>query len=466
MVKRQARRNLLDFARVTMLDYSPNWHHRLLARYLDDWIAGRIRRLAITMPPGHGKSELVSRRAPAFIFGRNPNARIIAASHTLELAQTMSEDVQEIMDTPDYLELFGRRLPSTAEAARRTLSFFRVAGGRGYYRAAGIGVGISGMRFTHGIIDDPIKDDEAVSPTNREKAWRWYAKVFHTRQARHASILITMTRWHRDDLLGRILKQATEQNSEEWTVLNLPALRPPERTHPEDPRQEGEALWPWFRSEVELERIKKLDRHAFAALYQQAPGDAGGSEWPGSYFGPWIWCEPDDWPESFDVRAIAIDPSMGKGDRHGDYSAIVYVGLKNGLIYVDADLERRPPHEIVRDALGMVMRYKPQYIGIESNGFQEMLLAEFRRQAGGRLTDYVAGVPLSAIPNKEAKTLRIRRLGHAIVDRLLRFKRDCQGCHLLVDQLMDFPNGDHDDGPDALEMAIRLPSISRIGAMT
>jgi len=460
-----ARSNLLDFTRFTKRDFLVNWHHVIMAEYLQRLQRGRITRLLITMPPRHGKSELSTRRLAAYALGRNPDEQIMGCSYASDLANRMNRDVQRIIDTPNYHSLFpGTRLSgrNVAHSAFgnwiRTSDFFEVVDHLGSYRSAGVGGGIAGMGFTLGIVDDPIKNrEEADSPTIRQKVWDWWTNDFFPRRQAGARILVTMTRWHRDDLVGRLLKMAQEQDAEQWTVLNLPGLRPTTSTHPDDPRQEGEALWPEFMSAAEHLRAKRLDRHSYAALYDQNPGEAAGSEWPASYFGPWIWCEPEQWPNAFQLRIVAVDPSKGKSDKHGDYSAIVFIGVRAGLIYVDASLERRPPHEIVRDTLAMTIKYKPHFLGIEGNQFQELLVHEFEQQCGQRFTDQI-GIHATPMFNQISKEVRIRRLGPYIVNRELRFKRSSPGCHLLVDQLMDFPNAEHDDGPDALEMAIRLPS--------
>ncbi len=456
----QARSNLLDFTRFTKRDFLTNWHHALMATELDKLQRGAIRRLIVTMPPRHGKSELSTRRLAAYALGRNPDEQIIGCSYSADLATRMSRDVQRVMDTDAYRALFpASRLPDSKQFRGyvRTADFFEVGGHTGSYRSAGVGGGIAGMGFTLGIVDDPIKNrEDANSPTIRKKIQDWWSNDFFTRKQAGARILVTMTRWHRDDLVGWLLKMMQEQDAEQWSVLNLPGIRPTALTHASDPRQEGEALWPSFMTVAEHGRAKRLDRHAYAALYDQNPGEAGGTEWPASYFGPWIWCDPEDWPSEFDLRIIAVDPSKGKKDKKGDYSAIVFLGVKNGLLYVDCSMERRPPHEIVRHTIDMCIKYRPHMLGIEGNQFQELLVDEFERACGQRFTQHI-GIHATPMFNQIKKDTRIRRLGHYIVNRELRFKRDCPGNHLLVDQLMDFPNAEHDDGPDALEMAERLP---------
>jgi len=413
----------------------------------------------VFMPPQHGKSELVSRSLPAFLLGRNPDAKVMGCSHTAELSHAMNRDVQRRMETDAYRALYpAARLPGRGSAYKRTNDLFEVEGHRGYLRSAGVGGAITGMGFGWGVIDDPFKSrEEADSPRYRQKIWDWYSNDFYTRRGTDARILLTHTRWHRDDLAGRLLRQAADRDSDQWTVLSLPAVRGDgEPTHPADPRQPGEALWPDFMPIEELDKAKAQDIKAFAALYQQDPAEGSGAEWDESHFGPWIWCAPEDWkPETFVLRSLAVDPSKGKSDKQGDYSAIVFVGVgHNGLVYVDADLERRPPHRICTDTLRICQEKKPDYVGFEANQFQELLVHEFERLAGKQ---FAMQWPVYQINNHVNKLMRIRRLGAYLANRTLRFKSDSPGCHLLVDQLRDFPLADHDDGPDALEMAIRLP---------
>ncbi len=461
-----ARSNLLDFTRFTKRDFLVNWHHALMARDLDRLYRGEITRLLITMPPRHSKSELSTRRLSAYALGRNPDEQIMGCSYSADLANRMNRDVQRIIDSPAYRDVFPATRLSDRRMFRetvRTADFFEIVGRHGSYRSAGVGGGIAGMGFTLGIVDDPIKNrEEADSPTVRQKVWDWWTNDFFPRRQGNARILVTMTRWHRDDLVGRLVKAMQEQDSEQWHILNLPGTRPTALTHPEDPREEGEALWPYFMDAAAHARTKRLDRHAYAALYDQNPGEAGGSEWPASYFGPWIWCDDEDWPVTFDWSVVAVDPSKGKSDKHGDYSAIVFVGVKNRALYVDADLERRPPHKIVRDAMEMCVKYGPGCLKVESNQFQELMIDFFQDEWASRYPNWQ--LPVEPVENTENKIVRIRRLGRYIVNRDLRFKKSSPGCHILVDQLMDFPNAEHDDGPDALEMAVRLPA--EIGAET
>ncbi|MBZ0293356.1 MAG: terminase family protein, partial [Anaerolineae bacterium] len=159
------RRTLLDFIRYTKPDYQVNWHHRLICNYLDRFIARDIENLMLFMPPRHGKSEIVSRRLPAYILGKMPDSEIIANSYSADLASRMNRDVQRIIDSLEYRELFpetqlfGRNVRTIADGSYlRNSDIFEVVGKRGVYRSAGVGGGIVGMGFHYGIIDDPIKN--------------------------------------------------------------------------------------------------------------------------------------------------------------------------------------------------------------------------------------------------------------------------------------------------------------------
>lgn len=175
--------------------------------------------------------------------------------------------------------------------------------------------------------------------------------------------------------------------------------------------------------------------------------DQEGVEWPGEYWGDWLIVPPASLPiDRMQCRVIAVDPSLGK--ERGDYSAIVALGVADGLLWIEADLARRPPDQILRDTLVLADRWRPHAIGIESVAFQNVLCAELNRLGGCRWSIY-------EIRPDGAKDVRIRRLTPFITRRELRIA-DTAGGRLLEQQLRTWPSGDHDDGPDALEMAMRL----------
>jgi len=469
--RQQAQTNLMDFTEYTKPDYSANWHHRELARMLDLVAMRKCPRLMVFMPPQHGKSELVSRRFPAFLLGRNPDMRLIGCSHTNDLAVSMNRDVQRIMTSDAYARVFPgvtlndrwvRRV--TRMQARRTLDFFEIPGYRGSLRSAGVGNSIAGNPADGAIIDDPFgKREDADSPVMRQRVWDWYANDLYSRLSAKAWIVLTHTRWHRDDLAGRLLRKMADRSADQWKVLCLPAvLDDGAAADPCDERRPGgeawpeKVLWPQFKSAADLEIVRQQDAKAYAALYQQDPTDASMAEWAPECFGDWIWVQPEKWPRQFDLRVVCVDASKGRSDKQGDYCAIVFLGVgRDKLLYVDAILDRIVLDQIVRKIVVFCDEKKPDFVGIEAEQFQELLVHEFRRQCGPQYATRwsIYKMMTGGIP----KIARIRRLSQYVINRELRFKADSPGCRLLVDQLMDFPLADHDDGPDALEMCTRLP---------
>lgn len=280
-----ARRSLLSFTSYTRPDYEINWHHRLVAQKLDDVLAGKCRRLMIFEPPQNGKSEQVSRRFPAYAFGKKPNLRIIACSYSDSLAQDMSRDVQKIMATPEYATLFpNSRLAESRDNEKRTQGQFDVVGGTGYYIASGIMGSITGKTSDIGIIDDPIKNRaEAESEVFRDRVWDQYTSAFATRQfGSNGAIIICLTRWHEDDLAGRLLKRAAENpEADQWDVISLPAIAEVADSH----RQIGDALWPEKYPLKELaSRRAGLGAYDWSALYQQRPAPTGGGLFKEEWF--------------------------------------------------------------------------------------------------------------------------------------------------------------------------------------
>jgi predicted phage terminase large subunit-like protein len=274
-----ATESLLAFTLHTKPDYQVNWHHRVICGQLDRFVAGDIRNLMIFTSPRHGKSELVSRRLPAYLLGRHPDDPIIACSYSADLASRMNRDVQRIIDDALYhtlfpaTQLYGANVRTTAQGTYlRNSDIFEIVGRAGAYRSAGVGGGIMGMGFKWGIIDDPIKSQkEADSATFRESIWEWYTSTFWTRQEKDARKLLTLTRWHEDDLAGRLLDLArADPAADQWEVLCLPAICE-DPSAPYEQRQIGEALWPEKYGLAFFAAAKANNPRQFAAIHQQSP---------------------------------------------------------------------------------------------------------------------------------------------------------------------------------------------------
>ena len=475
--RRRARERLIDFTTYTKPDYEVGWHHEVLGDFLDRFARREVRRGMIFMPPQHGKSELVSRRLPARLFGEQPGAKVIAASYAATLASAMNRDVKKIMDGARYRRLYpntrlGGKNVRALEGTQplRNSDEFEILDGDGnftggHYRCAGVGGGITGKPMDYGLIDDPIKGrEQADSPAWREMVWGWYNGDFLSRCHGETSILICSTRWNLDDLPGRLLKQMVEDpKADQWEVLCLPAIC--ENPAPYDRRQVGEALWPSRHPLASLEAKRAASLYDWDSLYQQRPRSAGSVEWPDTYFdGPGFWFE--DWPANneLELRVVTLDPSKGADAKSADFQALIKYGRdKNGVEYVECDMGKRPMvaprtadgqqlgEGMVETAVDWINHFKPHGFGLETNQFQVLLKIPLLAELDRRRVE----VQIFELNNVDSKPLRIRRLSAPLSRRKIRFRKT-RGTRLLVEQLKLFPTADHDDGPDALEMARRV----------
>lgn len=293
LLNRRARTgDLLAFTKRTFFDYEIGWHHRVLTEYLNRFIRKEIRRLIITMPPRHGKSELTSRRLPALIHGLYPNDEILATSYNNNLATDMTKDIQRIMDTDDFKDIFPQvRIPKDGGEAgyKRTQNEHEIMPFQhedklwtwhtGTYKSSGVGGSFTGRGGDWILIDDPIKNrEDADSQLFRENLWKFYTSTLRTRLEKNGSILITMTRWHEDDLVGRLLSKSKEdKEADQWVVLNLPAIKE-NNLNKDDVRELGQALWPEKYNEDYLRATKaSIGSRDWNALYQQSPVQEGGN---------------------------------------------------------------------------------------------------------------------------------------------------------------------------------------------
>ncbi len=262
--------------------YQRQWFHTLIAQKCQELLQGVLptSKLMIFVPPQHGKSEIVSRKFPAWALGQNPLLKIVGTSYSADLAQQFSRAIQRTIDSSEYREVFPNTFLNnqrvkldTQRGWLRNVDMFETVGYGGFYKAVGVGGSLTGTPADLGIIDDPIKDAlEANSETYRNRVWDWYTDVFLTRMHNNSKQILIQTRWHTDDLAGRLL----EREGDGWTVVNISAIREDNKMT-EDPRQLGEALWEERHSRERLLEIEQRSPRTFAALYQQRPTLIGGN---------------------------------------------------------------------------------------------------------------------------------------------------------------------------------------------
>ncbi len=235
-LRRAARRSLVPFTTYTFPQYDPEGFHFLVGEYADRVVSGEIDRLMIFAPPQHGKSELISVHLPPLWLGQHPDWPVLLCSYDAELAYSKSRSARAIVASPRYSELFPK-----VKLARdsRAVHDWQIADRRGEMLATGIGGPLTGHGGMLGVIDDPLKNwEEAQSETVREAAWNWYITTFITRIWERGRIILIMTRWHEDDLAGRIL----ESEPGRWTVLRLPALAETQEARDQIAKKTGQPL--------------------------------------------------------------------------------------------------------------------------------------------------------------------------------------------------------------------------------
>jgi hypothetical protein len=270
-----ARRRLLDFTQYNFPQYKTNWHHKLIADKLDLVEQGKIKRIIFTLPPRHGKSELVSVQFPAFLIGKNKDRSIITASYSGDLATDFGRQVRNIIMSEKYKNIFADvELAEDSQAKGKWHT-----NGRGVYNAVGVGGATTGKGADFLIIDDPVKNrQDAESTVVRESTWDWFTSTAMTRLSPEGAVIVVMTRWHDDDLVGRILRS---ENKDKWDVVHLPAIA----TEDELERKKGEALWSNHFTLEKLEAIKQdIGTYDWSSLYQGNPIDSDTQEFKREHF--------------------------------------------------------------------------------------------------------------------------------------------------------------------------------------
>ncbi|MFB7738210.1 terminase large subunit domain-containing protein [Streptomyces sp. NPDC056112] len=297
--------------------------------------AGERLQVMLTCPPRHGKSQRASRWGPLWYLRRHPERRVMIASYGADLADDHGRWVRDQLR--EYPSVLGVRLHAASHAANRfDLEQKRGSSVRGGMVTAGVGGGLTGKGFDLGIIDDPFKGhDDAASPAQRDRVWEWYRSVFFTRRAPGASLILINTRWHEDDLSGRLLQHEPHR----WLQIDLPALA----DSPHDPlgRAIGDPLWPAQYDATELADIREsVGERVWYALYQQKPRPLEGGVWK------WAWItnnriKLEAWPGITPTRVVvAVDHAGGDSLRNDEVGLVCAARDAEGHMYVLDDRSR------------------------------------------------------------------------------------------------------------------------------
>jgi len=319
--------DFMSFVKHVWPEFIEGSHHKQIAEKFNRIAKGQLKRLIINMPPRHTKSEFSSYLLPAWMIGRNPKLKIIQSTHTTELAVRFGRKAKTLMDAEEYKQVFDTRLREDSQAAGK----WETSQGGEYY-AAGVGSAITGRGADLLIIDDPHSEQDALNPLAMERAYEWYTSGPRQRLQPGGTIVLVMTRWNTKDLTGMLLKSQKETKSDQWEVIEFPAIMP-----------SGDPVWPEFWKLNELEGVKaSLSVGKWNAQWMQNPTAEEGSIIKREWWNVW----DHDYVPTLHHVIQSYDTAFLKKET-ADYSAITTWGVfypsedsGPNLILLDAVKER------------------------------------------------------------------------------------------------------------------------------
>jgi predicted phage terminase large subunit-like protein len=433
-LRRAIRSSLLAWCRFALepSGQAPARHHVRILEALDQVSRGETRRLMLLLPPGSAKSTYASRLFPAWWLVRHPQSAVITACHTARLAEHFGRGVRGLLE--EHSARLGLLVRPDARAAGR---FLTDRGGE--YFAVGVHGAVTGRRADLALIDDPVRCfADAESFSAREHLWDWFRSELVTRLKPQGRVVLVMTRWHCDDLAGRLIEQGG------WTVLRLPAL-----AEAGDPmgRAPGEALWPEWEDGAALADKRGLlgERH-FSALFQQAPMREGGQ-----LFDPRKLRVVETVPDGVGVRAWDL---AGSVDATGDPDWTAGVKLVRdaaGTVFVDDVIRFRglPGDVAERIRAAAMLDGAAVTVGLPQDpgqaGKSQVMF----------LTQILGGFRVVASPESGAKTVRAMPVASQVSAGAIAIRRAPWNA-AFMDELASFPQGRKDDQVDALARAFAM----------
>lgn len=389
----------------------------------------------VFMPPRHGKSEFISRYSTAWILGKFPDTRIILASYEADFAATWGRKSRDLLEEHGP-SLFGIRVSGKSSAANR----WDIEGHEGGMVTAGVNGPITGKGADIGIIDDPVKNDqEAMSVTYQERTYEWYKSTFRTRLQRDGAIILIMTRWHENDLAGKLLA-AQEEEGEKWEVVSLPAI-----AEDDDPlgREFGQPLCPDLFTKDALESIKKaVGSYWWASLYQQRPSPAEG----GIFKRNW-WQYYRRVPDRFDEIIQSWDMTF-KDTKTADFVVGQVWGRKGANKYLLDQVRDRMDFPATIQAVRTLSAKWPQARAklVEDKANGPAVIATLKNEIPGLITVNPEGGKVvraqAASPDIEAGNVYLP--DPSVAPWVYDFIEECAA----------FPNGVNDDQVDAMTQAL------------
>ena len=446
-----AREHLLPFTRYTFPRFQPSAHHQIIASALEDVERGDCDRLMIWAPPRHTKSELASRRFPAWCLGRHPEWDFIGSSYNVDLAKDFGGEVRDILLDEYYQRLFDTRLRRDVKATGR----WRTEEG-GMYIASGPGTATTGRGAMIFLIDDPVKDrEEADSERQRQKTWDWFTSVAYTRLAPGGRIVIIQTRWHDDDLSGRCLERS-EYGGDEWRIIDLKAICENTEADPLH-RPKGRALWPTWFPEPVLDRIQRnIGERDWSALYQQKPSPDEGNYFKREWFDRY-----DSRPENDEMRFYGASDFALTEDEVNDPCVHLVFGVDRyeELWLVDVwrdwveteyagDDEEMAAKGSIGMLLSMMQKWKPMTWAFEKGQIDRAIGPAIERQM--RRKRIYCNV--ERFPCTNDKIARARSFQAVSSMRMVHIPNRAVWAPTFVEELFKFPSAKHDDQVDGCSL--------------
>ena len=428
-----------DWLREVSPDDNWDWPHLAFIRsYLDAITAGTLKRLIVTVPPRHGKSHQGTIRYPVYRLEQDPTQRVVIAAYSQTLANTFSRQARRIA---------AQRMEISSD--RKAVEQWETPAGGGL-RAVGVGAGITGLGSSLVLIDDPTKSrEEAESEAYRERVWNWYRDDLYTRLEPGGAVVLTMTRWHEDDLAGRILNSDDAPN---WTVVNLPAI-----AEDNDPlnRAPGTALCPErYDLDALQDRRRVLGEYGFNALFQQRPAPPAGGLFKRSW-----WQTYRELPQL--ERVITSWDLTFKDGPNTDYVVGLVIGQLGANFYLlDCIRDRLDITETIPAIVNTFNRYKPVATVVEDKANGPAVISLLKAKIPG----------LIAVNPQGGKFSRAAAISPLIEAGNVYLPERSSWASALIEEAAAFPNAAHDDQVDALSQGLAWlrsrPAIATTAAVS
>jgi len=431
--KEKAQNNFLYFTKHIWPEFIEGEHHKIISEKFDKLATGEIKRLIVNMPPRHTKSEFASTLLPAWMIGREPKLKIIQTTHTGELAVRFGRKAKTLIDSPEYQEIFQTRLREDSQAAGR----WETAQG-GEYFAAGVGGAITGRGADLLIIDDPHSEQDAMNMTALERAYEWYTSGPRQRLQPGGKIVCVMTRWNTKDLTGILLKNQSEPKSDQWDIVEFPAIMP-----------SGKPVWPEYWKLDELESVKaSLSLGKWNAQWMQNPTSEEGAILKREWWKDW----DKDYIPKLEHVIQSYDTAFMKKET-ADYSAITTWGIFREnedspaqLLLLDAVKDRFEFPELRRVAKEQYDYWQPETVLVEAKASGLPLTYELRNM----------GIPVvNYTPSRgNDKHTRVNSVAPLFESGNIWAPLSKQFAQEVIEECAAFPFGDHDDLVDSTTQAV------------